>query len=288
MWLAYDPQRFWAGVDPNITAKTLAATRAELHNIADGGCFRGVACQPDDRPTSHSHCPLMAPNAAYLGLRNITFNPRHCGTLGPHHVFPFMASASVISGKLARLVARCGYAHAYAERAVGLTGSINESHTGKDFIPGVDALSGHFWHRCGAGTVRLAMLPLGRFHNAPNTSSVRMALAPGAQSVVVHGLKFYRVAAEAERWFRAAYQATRDQNTTTLPPWLFDFTYAIPGAPATVRHASARAAAANAALQKEKVYSGLPRHPTLTWRPWTGHLAAAASRAAAGLEPVPW
>ena len=36
MWLAYDPQRFWAGVDPNITAKTLAATRAELHNIADG------------------------------------------------------------------------------------------------------------------------------------------------------------------------------------------------------------------------------------------------------------
>ena len=71
MWLACDPQRFWAGVDPNITAKTLAATRAELHNIADGGCFRGVACQPDDRPTSHSHCPLMAPNAAHLGLRNI-------------------------------------------------------------------------------------------------------------------------------------------------------------------------------------------------------------------------
>ena len=288
MWLAYDPQKFWAGVDSNLSAATAAMSREDLHLFADGGCFRGVNCQPDDRLGSHSHCPLMAPRAPNLGLRNITFNPRHCGTIERHHVFPFMASASVISGTLARRVASCSYARAFAERAVGLTRGVKESHAGRDFIPGVDALSGHFWQRCGAGSIRLAMLPMGRFHNAPNTSSVRMALAPGEQSVVVHGLKFYRAAAAAERWFLAAYEATRSQNTTTLPPWLFDFAYATSVDPATARHASTRAAAANAALAKEKIYSGLPRHPTMTWRPWTGHLAAAAGRAAAGLEPVPW
>ena len=289
MWLAYDPAKFWDGARPEAAAATPRATRDELERLADDGCYRGGMCRRDDRPGAHSQCPLIAADAPNLGLRESTFDPKPCAAYPSTDAdcFPFAASAEVISASLATSVAGCAYARAFVDRAVGLVNGTDPSADLPTFVPGVDALSGHFWRRCGAESLRVAWLPAGRFHNAPGAGSERIAMEPKRQSTVVHGLKFYNPAVDADRWFRAAYDATK-HSATTLPPMFFEFAYATAAAVATVAHGSARAMAANAFLFEKNVH-GKPLHQAeFAYEPWVAHVAAATAAFAKGLEPDPW
>lgn len=258
-WLSYDGRRFW---DARSDAWENATERAAA--LEDRGCFRGVACNKWDGPTSA--CPELRDRkraaGATLGRRTIAHNPRDCawysrrgaGDARDDAVFPFMASGEVVSSALAGAVARCAYARAFVARAVRAVAPLPLDHGGKEFVPGVDALSGHFWRRCEPSrSLLLAAAPLKKFHNAPlpGEQRSRIALPPSDQSVVIHNLKFYDTSRDAPKQFLEAFLATRGENATRLPPVLLAYNFSSGGA-TTMAHGSQRAAESNVRMVVER------------------------------------
>ena len=165
-------------------------------------------------------------------------------------IFPFLVSGEILSAPLAKAVAACRYATDFVKRHVEAVAAAPVLATREAlrhkaaFAPGGDALSGHFWRRCLAPGARLllAVLPFRRAHNGPLSTS-RNSAPPTTESILIHPLKFHSAAARA--WFERAAVVSTGRVTTPRPPLLFEYRSPRDGSPATLRHASPRAALAN-------------------------------------------
>ena len=251
-WLQYDAVRFWNRTF-DVATPALVARFGSVEMIQtkrfwkrmDGGCYRGPNL-------AFPHGRLL--NASYLGALEIHFSKKNCiyqrSIEAAPTIFPFLVSGEILSAPLAKAVAACRYATDFVKRHVEAVAAAPVLATREAlrhkaaFAPGGDALSGHFWRRCLAPGARLllAVLPFRRAHNGPLSTS-RNNAPPTTESILIHPLKFHSAAARA--WFERAAVVSTGRVTTPRPPLLFEYRSPRDGSPATLRHASPRAALAN-------------------------------------------
>ena len=255
-YYAYDGKRFWG------------------QGASDIGCFLGTTCAAKThnsirRPElpqlgwklQENCCPKLLIRTGKLsrwnstiewtkinlGMQNLTYHrgsgSNQCSVESAIDAFPFMASGEIVSRSVATSVAECKYASEFVERAIQLSRS-HRNHPDNSFIPGVDAISGHFWNRClKVRTMILASLPLLKFHHGNPT--IHMTIPTWRQSVIVHGLKFYVPGLNASIAVEHAYNLTSSQSGTIMPPIVVEYTFATPIQNSMIRHASMRAARVN-------------------------------------------